>query len=78
MNNEKKRKKKTYCKTCRMTVGMEYCPMCAKDIRGACLDCHKELVHDIIEDQNIPIIGGQSSRLHTPDYDEDAFKRSDN
>jgi hypothetical protein len=43
----------------------------------SCLDCHKELVHGIVEDQNIHIVGGTPSRVDTPDYDEDAFKRSD-
>jgi len=73
----KKEKPKTYCKTCKETVPAELCEHCNKVVLHSCLDCHKELAHGIVEDQNIHIIGGSDGKLGTPEYDEDAFKRSD-
>jgi hypothetical protein len=72
-----KKRKTTYCKTCKETVKIEGCDICNHSITDSCLDCHNELVHGVIEDQNIHVCGGRSSKLNTPDYDEDAFKRSD-
>jgi len=71
-----KKKRKTFCKSCEETVPAEYCEECNVVVIGACLDCHKELVHGLIEDQNIHIIGGNDGKLGTPEYDPDAFGRS--
>ena len=72
-----KKDRTTYCKTCKETVEVERCDICRNSIMGHCLDCHNELAHNIIEDQNIHICGSKSSKLDTPEFDEDAFKRSD-
>lgn len=73
-----KEKITTYCKTCKETVLAEYCEPCNQVILESCLDCHKELFHGITEDQNIHICGGgRPNKLDTPDYDPDAFGRSD-
>jgi len=65
----------TYCKYCKVIVEIEYCSECDKEIEGACLDCHKETVHDEIVDQNIHICGDQSGNLNSIDKDPDAYKK---
>ena len=69
----------TYCKTCKEKVVLEYCELCNNiGLDDSCLACHKELIHGITEDQNIHICGGgRPNKLDTPDYDPDAFGRSD-
>jgi hypothetical protein len=42
-----------------------------------CVECHREYIHDEIENQNIHIVGGSSGgTLNTPDNDPDAYSPS--
>jgi len=42
-----------------------------------CLECHNELVHGEIKNQNVHVCGGTNSKLDGLDKDPDAFKRSE-
>jgi hypothetical protein len=64
------------CKHCKDETSLTTCSICDKRLTKECLTCHNELAHGIIRNENIHICGSPSSKLDTPDYDEDAFKKN--
>ena len=43
----------TFCKSCQETVPIYNCPICNEAIKGQCRECHLELVHNKIVNNNI-------------------------
>jgi predicted amidophosphoribosyltransferase len=72
----RKKLPQTYCKSCEEVVPSEICPICRKLIKHACLDCHKEIAHDTVVNQNIHVCGGYTSKLNSIDGDPDAFGKA--
>jgi len=66
---------KNTCKHCKDTFTGWECGHCGKKQLGSCKECHFELVHGIIKNQNIHIIGGQGG-LSGLDEDTDAYEPS--
>jgi len=74
----KKKLPQTYCKSCEDVVASEICPICNKQIKHACIDCHMELAHNVIKNQNIHQCGRHTNKINSIDDDNDAFGIADN
>lgn len=64
------------CSSCGDETGPWECEICKVEICVNCPDCHNELIHNVIKNQNIHIIGSSPSMLNSIDDDPDAFKPS--
>ena len=66
------------CKYCEDVIKKANCNLCKINLLKdkICLECHKELSHGAIKNQNIVIIGGQSLKINSIDEDIDAFNSS--
>lgn len=54
------------------------CKVCGGTLITACMDCHLELAHGIIHNQNVHFVGNSSgAHLCSIDEDVDAYKPSD-
>lgn len=50
------------------------CKHCGVELADECMDCHDEVKHDIIRDQNMHFAGNPVSlKVNGPDYDQDAY-----
>ena len=64
------------CINCKCKYDEWSCESCKKDIYDRCEECHNEVVHSIIVDQNIHICGGIKTGLDGLDKDPDAWKKA--
>ena len=55
----KKKAEITFCSHCQEVVEVEECEICKKPLLKECLDCHMELSHSFIVDQNINFFNGK-------------------
>jgi len=63
------------CKHCGDDAANRKCPVCKKEIEQECIECHQEVAHGIIKNQNIHIVGG-SKPLCSVEDDPDAYSPS--
>ena len=64
------------CKHCGDIFRSLFCPICSKLLDDQCLVCHREIKHDVIQNQNIHIVGSGGGQ-NGLDRDPDAFGRAD-
>lgn len=63
------------CEHCGDSIFGQRCSICGQELKSECMDCHKEIAHDIIKIQNVHIIGG-GRHLCSADEDPDAYSPS--
>ena len=64
------------CKYCHDSIDPYTCDICEPNTpQDECLSCHDELAHDVVENQNIHIIGRHTG-LDSLEDDPDAYARS--
>lgn len=65
------------CLACGDEFRLYECEKCKENkklpLLGYCLECHLELRHDTIQNQNIHIVGGINGSLNSGDKDPDAY-----
>jgi hypothetical protein len=66
------KKENNTCDSCGYSFRTSDCEICEKIITDRCIDCHNEIKHDIIKNQNIHIVSSGRSPI-----DPDAHKISD-
>ena len=62
------------CRYCKDTIDDPKCPVCGKI--ETCLECHAEIVHGTVKNQNIQMSKGADGRLNDVDHDPDAYAPS--
>jgi len=65
------------CTSCGDWYAPYTCDECGELPVTKCAECHNELEHDIIVNQNIHIVGSGDGRHDTIDADPDAFGMAD-
>lgn len=63
------------CRHCGDAIEPWRCETCRCAVALSCPECHDELAHGVITDQNIHIVGGGDGRLDSIDADPDAWGR---
>lgn len=67
----------TNCLSCGDKTKAFQCSACGIVINDRCPDCHNEITHNIIKNQNFHLCGNRSKAIFDDEeYDVDSFKKA--
>ena len=61
------------CRHCGEVFDRQECVECRQAPVSECVECHMELAHGKVSNQNVHFVGIPGLKVNRPDYDQDAY-----